>query len=225
LLVCFKILDIFLLTALSRLRLLRWLLWLRREDLAVALRLFIGFGVLILGIRTFLLPIQLIINAVMWSYKLFLLILLLTIVIDTWLHSIQFLGLRTLFVGFLRALSGYCRSDSRLLVAAGIAFVWLGFFGSVKMMNELIILSLASLSSGLHDFFMLKVVLFFEIWLTEVHNAHRTLNNNVESVPIVSLMENEIIFLEVFVLKASTNIDIGDELIQIFLISCLWVLL
>ena len=111
----------------------------------------------------------------------------------------------------------------------------------MKMMNKGVIISLGFQLSILHGLLVLLFLLVLDVLVTVVEDTHAAIQNNVELVAIVALSEDEISLGKVFILHHTADLsemlvvdlplleevvlfDIGDELVQIFVVSSLRVL-
>jgi hypothetical protein len=111
----------------------------------------------------------------------------------------------------------------------------------MKMMNKGVIISLGFQLSILHGLLVLLFLLVLDVLVTVVEDTHAPIQNNVELVAIVPLSEDEISLGKVFILHHAADLsemlvvdlplleevvlfDIGDELVQIFVVSSLRVL-
>ena len=109
------------------------------------------------------------------------------------------------------------------------------------MMYKGVIISLRFQLSILHGLLVPLFLLVLDVLVTVVEDTHAPIQNNVELVAIVTLSEDEISLGKVFILHHTADFsemlvvdlsllkevvlfDIGDKLVQIFVVSSLRVL-
>ena len=109
------------------------------------------------------------------------------------------------------------------------------------MMNKGVIVSLGFQLSILHGLLVLLFLLVLDVLVAVVEDTHAPVQNNVELVAIVALSEDEVSLGKVFIphhaadlsemlvvdlplLEEVVLFDIGDKMVQIFVITSLWVL-
>ena len=111
----------------------------------------------------------------------------------------------------------------------------------MKMMYKGVIISLRFQLSILHGLLVPLFLLVLDVLVTVVEDTHAPIQNNVELVAIVTLSEDEISLGKVFILHHTADLsemlvvdlsllkevvlfDIGNKLVQIFIVSSLKVL-
>jgi hypothetical protein len=111
----------------------------------------------------------------------------------------------------------------------------------MKMMYKGVIISLSFQLSILHCLLVPLFLLVLDVLVTVVEDTHAPIQNNVELVAIVTLSEDEISLGKVFILHHTADLsemlvvdlsllkevvlfDIGNKLVQIFIVSSLKVL-
>ena len=111
----------------------------------------------------------------------------------------------------------------------------------MKMMYKGVIISLRFQLSILHGLLVPLFLLVLDVLVTVVEDTHAPIQNNVELVAIVTLSEDKISLGKVFILHHTADLsemlvvdlsllkevvlfDIGNKLVQIFIVSSLKVL-